>query len=319
MLQRIGYGLLVLVALGGKATAQTDRRTFVPKDSSWKKLTIRQKIGQTMIMLPDRPLELKLGGGSLTAYFKKYPVGGYFMGWKLWTGIQPENKLEHIKKSCVEYQRNSELPLLFQEDYESGINIPGMTSFPNEMTLGAANSPTLAYAYGAAVSKECQSVGVKWVLHPVADLNMNPLNPIMNVRSIGDDPDQAIRLLSQQIRGLQDNGVAATIKHFPGDGVDSRDQHLLTSCNSLPFAVWKQKHGKVFQALIDSGVACIMPGHITLPSYQTEKINGFYPPATLSRELLTGLLKGEMGFKGVVVSDALTMGGFGGYFPTRLE
>lgn len=303
--------MLVLVALGGEARAQ--------KDSSWKKLTIRQKIGQTMIMLPDRPLELKLGGGALSAYFRKYPVGGYFMGWKLWTGIKPENKLEHIKKSCVEYQRNSELPLLFQEDYESGINIPGMTSFPNEMSLGAANSPELAYAYGAAVSKECQSVGVKWVLHPVADLNMNPLNPIMNVRSIGDDPDRAIRLLSQQIRGLQDNGVAATIKHFPGDGVDSRDQHLLTSCNSLPLAVWKQKHGKVFQALIDSGVACIMPGHITLPSYQTEKINGFYPPATLSKELLTGLLKGEMGFKGVVVSDALTMGGFGGYFPTRLE
>jgi beta-N-acetylhexosaminidase len=293
--------------------------TFTPHDSSWKKLSLRQKIGQTMIMLPDRPLELQLGNGSLHTYFKKYPVSGFFMGWKLWTGIRPENKLAHIRAMTASYQQASELPLLFQEDYESGINIPGMTSFPNEMTLGAANSPDLAYAYGAAVAKESRAVGVKWVLHPVADLNINPLNPIMNVRSIGDDPDQAIQLLSRQIRGLQDNGVAATIKHFPGDGVDARDQHLLTTCNSLPFAVWRQLHGKVFQALIDSGVACIMPGHITLPSYQTEKINGFTPPATLSHELLTDLLKGEMGFKGVVVSDAMTMGGFGGYFRTRLE
>lgn len=285
-----------------------------PKDDGWKRLSLRQKIGQLMLMLPDRELELQLGHGSLSGYFANYPVGGFFMGWKLWQGVRPENKLAHIQKMSREYQAASPLPLLFQEDYESGINIPGMTSFPNEMSLGAANSPELAYAYGATVAKECLSVGVKWVLHPVADLNLNPLNPITNVRSIGDDPDRAIRLLSRQIHGLQDNGVAATIKHFPGDGVDTRDQHLLTSCNSLPLDIWKQKHGKVFQALIDSGVACIMPGHITLPSYQTEKINGFYPPATLSRELLTGLLKGEMGFKGVIVSDAMTMGGFRGYY-----
>jgi len=172
-----------------------------------------------------------------------------------------------------------------------------MTSFPNEMALGAANSPELAFEYGKSMANESRSVGVIWVLHPVADLNLNPFNPIINIRSISDDPDQAIKLLSQQIRGLQSNGVAATIKHFPGDGVDFRDQHLLTSCNSLPLEVWKQKHGKVFQALIYSGVACIMPGHITLPAYQKEKINGMNPPATLSKELLTGLLKEEMGFR----------------------
>src|SRR5450759_2381602 len=136
------------------------------------------------------------------------------------------------------------------------------------MALGAANSPELAFAYGKYVALESRSVGVDWVLNPVSDLNLNPFNPIINVRSISDDPDRAIRLLSQQIKGLQENGVAATIKHFPGDGVDFRDQHLLTSCNSLPIDVWKQKHGKVFKALIDSGVACIMPGHITLPAYQ---------------------------------------------------
>ena len=153
------------------------------------------------------------------------------------------------------------------------------------------------------------------MLHPVADLNINPFNPIINIRSISDDPDKAIRLLSQQIKELQQHGVAATIKHFSGDGVDYRDQHLTTTTNSLSLTEWKRYHGKVFRALIDSGIACIMPGHINLPAYQKVKLNGFYPPATLSKELLTNVLKKEMGFKGVIVSDAIVMGGFRGWYP----
>jgi beta-N-acetylhexosaminidase len=292
---------------------------FVPKDEGWKKLTIREKIGQTMLMLPERKNELERGGGSLKGLFDRYPVGGFFMGWKLFDDIKPENYLTHIRSASKEYEQASAVPLIFQQDYESGVDLEGMTSFPNEMALGAANSPQLAYNYGQAVAKQALSVGVQWLLHPVADLNMNPFNPITNLRSVSDDPNRAIRLLSQQIKGLQSNGVAATIKHFPGDGVDYRDQHLVTSANTLPFSVWKQKHGRVFQALIDSGVACIMPGHITLPSYQKKKINGQFPPATLSKELLTNLLKGEMHFKGVIISDAMVMGGFRGWYDSPLE
>ena len=285
----------------------------------WRKLTLRQKIGQTMLMLPDRVLELKLGGGSLTTLFERYPVTGYFMGWKLYDGVADDHKVAHIRAEIETYQKASRLPLLFQEDYESGVNLPGMTPFPRAMALGAANSPELAYAYGQNLAGEARSVGVRWVLHPVADLNLNPLNPITNVRSISDDPDKAIRLLARQIAGLQENGVAATIKHFPGDGVDSRDQHLATTCNSLSREQWYRYHGRVFQELIREGVAAIMPGHITLPACQKERLNGLPPPATLSKELLTGLLKDEMGFKGVIVSDAMTMGGFRGWYPSRME
>ncbi|MDD4921663.1 MAG: glycoside hydrolase family 3 N-terminal domain-containing protein [Bacteroidales bacterium] len=318
--------IVILTSFSLEANSQSDRtieknkiEKFTPKDDGWKKLSIRQKIGQTMLMLPNRKEELKRGNGSLKVFFEKYPVSGFFMGWKLYEGVSNEDRFEFTRKSCKEYQEASKLPLLFQQDYESGVGLNGMASFPNEMTLGAANSPRLAYDYGKAMAFQCRSVGVKWVLHPVADLNLNPFNPITNIRSISDDPDKAIRLLSQQIKGLQENGVAATIKHFPGDGVDFRDQHLLTSCNSLPMNVWKEKHGKVFKALIDSGVACIMPGHITLPAYQKEKINGMNPPATLSKELLTGLLKGELGFKGVIISDAMVMGGFRGWYDSSLE
>ena len=289
------------------------------KDTSWKAFTLRQKIGQTMLMLPDREKELELGKGSLKAYFEKYPVSGFFMDWQLYDNVKQEDRFDHIRKACKEYQGASNLPLIFQEDYESGVDIIRIPSFPNEMSLGAANSPELAYAYEKAIAQECLSVGVKWVLHPVADLNLNPFNPIANVRSISDDPDKAIKLLSRQIKGLQQNGVAATIKHFPGDGVDFRDQHMLTSCNSLTLSAWKEKHGRVFKALIDSGVACIMAGHISLPAYQKEKMNGMFLPATLSKELLTGLLKKELGFQGVIVSDAMVMGGFRGWYNDELE
>lgn len=110
---------------------------------------------------------------------------------------------------------------------------------------------------------------------------------------------------------MQENGLAACAKHFPGDGLDYRDQHIVTTNNSLPFADWKKLSGKVFQELIDDGVYSVMAGHITLPNYQKEIFtNGMKLPATLSQELIEKLLKKEMGFEGVVVTDALGMGGF---------
>ena len=140
-------------------------------------LTLRQKIGQTMIMLPDRRLELKLGHGSLSDFFSRYPISGFFLGWKLFDGVAEGAKLAHIRARVQEYQAASSLPLIFQQDYEAGVSLPGMTSFPAEMALGAANSENLAHDYGKAIAQEARSVGVRWVLHPVADLNLNPLNP----------------------------------------------------------------------------------------------------------------------------------------------
>ena len=127
---------------------------FQSVDSTWKLLTLREKIGQTMLMLPDRKKELDLGDGSLDVYFKRYPVTGYFMGWKLFTGVPEEERVDFVRSSVEEYQKASELPLLFQQDYESGVGLQGMTPFPKEMALGAANSPELAYKYGKSVALE---------------------------------------------------------------------------------------------------------------------------------------------------------------------
>jgi beta-N-acetylhexosaminidase len=292
---------------------------FQPSDSGWMVLSLREKIGQIMLMLPDRQKELELGDGTLKGFFEKYPVSGFFMGWKLFDNVKPEDKVDVQRLRTLEYAGASKYPLFFQEDYEAGILLPGMTSFPNEMALGAANSSQLAYDYGKAVNLEARSLGINYVLHPIVDLNQNPFNPLINIRSISDDPDKAVRLLSQQIRGIQDLHVAATIKSFPGDGVDYRDQHLVTGVNPYSMEQWWQNHGKVFQELINMGAKSVMPVHITLPAYQKEKINGLFPPATLSKELLTGLLKNDMGFKGVIVSDAMVMAGFRDWYPTQLE
>lgn len=291
-------------------------------ERSWEELTLREKIGQTMIMLPDRKQELELGGGSLEGFFERYPVSGFFMGWKLFDGVPELERPEHVRHSVREYQAASRLPLVFQEDYEQGVGMPGMTPLPALMSVGAANSPELAHAYGEHIAREARSMGVRWVLNPCADLNLNRANPIANTRCISDDPDKAVRLLCRQVAGLQDNGVAATAKHFPGDGVDSRDQHLCTTANTLSLDDWRRRSGRVFQELSEAGVMAIMPGHITLPAYQEarqEYLDGFHPPATLSRALLTDLLKGEMGFRGVIVSDAMMMGGFRGWYATLLE
>lgn len=109
------------------------------KDTSWRQLSLREKIGQTMLMLPDRKLELELGNGSLETYFKRYPVSGYFMGWKLFTGIPDADRIEYVRKAVKEYQQASYMPLIFQQDYEMGVGMQGMTPFPKEMALGATN------------------------------------------------------------------------------------------------------------------------------------------------------------------------------------
>lgn len=146
----------------------------------------------------------------------------------------------------------------------------------------------------------------------------NSRNPIVNVRAMTDDTDLATRLLPEVVRGMQENGLAACAKHFPGDGVDYRDQHMVPTCNSLSMEQWHQQHGKVFARMIEAGVLSIMPGHISLPAYQKERHPCGLPlPATLSHELTDNLLKREMGFQGVVVTDALGMGGFLGWYESK--
>ena len=121
---------------------------------------------------------------------------------------------------------------------------------------------------GQATAMEARQIGINWVLTPTVDLNYNFNNPVTNIRALGDKPDLVGRLAAVLIQALQQHGVAATAKHFPGDGIDDRDQHLVTTINTLPFEQWLATYGRVWRRVIEAGVMTIMPGHISLPDYQ---------------------------------------------------
>jgi beta-N-acetylhexosaminidase len=295
---------------------------FVSKDTTWKKMTLREKIGQTMIINSRIYDQEKFEGRTLDSFFQKYPVGGFFIAdWYYNLFYSKDSIAPYIKKSIRKYASSTKYPLIFMEDYERGLGerIPPYTYMPVEMTLGAVNSEQLAYDYGKSIALEARDLGINWLLHPVADLNVHPLNPLVIERAVSDNADTAIPLLKKQLSGLQDQCIIATIKHFPGDGATFRDQHLITASNNLSWKKWKETYGKVFQSLINHGAASIMVGHITLPAYQKVMLNGVLPPATLSEEIILNLLKRDMNFKGVVISDALNMGGATGYYPDQME
>lgn len=270
-------------------------------------LTLREKILQTVVMKIDKD------------NFVSDKIGAAFFFGEIITDAD-EMGLDAARNTIKQYVDNADIPILMTSDFENGCGsmLKGLTPLPYLMSLGAANSEKMAYDYGKATALEALSVGANWSFSPICDLNINKRNPLVNVRGLTDDPDLAIRLLNEVIRGMQENGLAACAKHFPGDGVDWRDQHIMTTSNTLSFEDWKKLSGKVFQSVIDNGVYSIMAGHIALPSYQREIFaNGLKLPATLSHELITNLLKNEMGFTGVVVTDALDMGGFNGWYKTK--
>ncbi len=291
-------------------------------DTTWKNLTIREKIGQVMCLNYNKYQIENIGNGSISTFLDKYPVGSFFMAnYNLSPLTTPDSLAQLYRSTISDLSKETKYPLLFVEDFESGVvsAIKGYNAMTYEMGLGATNSPELAYKYGEIVASEARSLGINWVLHPVSDLNINPFNYLTNVRALTDNPDLSVKLLPQQVKGIQSQHVAATAKHFPGDGTDFINQHFNTSAQQFSYEKWKQEHGRVFQTLIDSGIMTFMAGHIAFPGYEKEKLDGNYLPATLSHELLTNLLKGKMGFKGVIVSDALNMAGIEGYYKNQLE
>lgn len=210
----------------------------------------------------------------------------------------------------TEVQNNAPIPVLVVANMEHGAaEWPDYgTDFPMLMAAGAANDEALVAQLGQATAMEARHLGIHWVLTPDIDLNYNFNNPVTNIRAFGDKPDLVGRLATVLIQALQTHGVAATAKHFPGDGMDDRDQHLVTSINTLPFEQWLATFGQVWRQVIAAGVWTIMPGHISLPDYQGYVDNpAAAPPATLCKLLLTRLLRRELGYTGLIVSDSTSM------------
>ncbi len=222
---------------------------------------------------------------------------------------------EKAKEASEKLNKNNPDPSLIVSDMEYGAAnvIIGATAFPSMHAAAESGDVKLAYDMGVVAAKEAINAGYHWTFGPCVDILGNKYSPAVAYRTAGDDPETVISYCGAYMEGLQDNGLIATLKHFPGDGYCIEDQHVTVAENPLSKEEWDKTFGRVYTELIERGAMAVMPGHISLPSYDTPDENGLYPPATVSENLLTGLLRGQLGFEGIIVSDAVNMGGFCGY------
>ncbi len=199
-------------------------------------------------------------------------------------------------------------------EYGTGKMIKGTVAFPSLMALSKCGDEKLAYEMGLLSGRKARSVGYHWTFSPCVDILENPRNPIVSVRASGTNADDVLKYSGAYMKGMIDGGLYVTLKHFPGDGYSDHDQHLTTTENPLSREAWDESVGRVYSTLINEGAQAIMPGHISLAAYdEIDPTTGFYPPATVSKNLLTGLLRKKLGFDGIIISDATNMSGFCGY------
>ncbi|NTW56240.1 MAG: glycoside hydrolase family 3 protein [Chlorobiaceae bacterium] len=202
------------------------------------------------------------------------------------------------------FQSIAPRPLLMSADMERGLamRLSGATQFPPNMAVAAARDPKLAGAMAEAIAKEARAVGLDQNYAPTVDLNINPMNPIINTRSFGDDVPLTITMSNAIIEGLQSNGVIATVKHFPGHGDVTVDSHISLPVLQADRTKLDNYELKPFKAAIDKGVISVMIGHLAVPN-----ITGTLEPASVSKTIVSGILRQDLGFQGLIITDALNM------------
>jgi beta-N-acetylhexosaminidase len=230
---------------------------------------------------------------------QKYHVGGYHI--EGYSGGNPASGALLISRM----QALAKIPLLITADFEggAGYQFEGATRFPRGMAMGATGDPQYAYDAAKFTAQEAKAIGVSVNFYPVVDVNDNPANPIINIRSFGENPQRVGEFGAAYVRGTQDAGVIATAKHFPGHGDTSVDSHLELPVITFDRTRLNQIELPPFEAAIKAGVGSVMTAHIYLPQF--EKTPGV--PASLSRAITTGLLRDDLGFKGLIFTDALPM------------
>ncbi|MBR4462184.1 MAG: glycoside hydrolase family 3 protein [Erysipelotrichaceae bacterium] len=264
-------------------------------------MTLEEKCGQTLLIVGFGKSD-----EELLDLYKKVHYGGI---------MHRPGPAKEIKERNDLMQKEVKVPLLVAANMEfggQGVAVDG-TFFSNQIGIAATGDPHEAYNLGDICGAEARAVGVTYAFAPVVDIDMNWRNPITNTRVYGSDPNMVKECGLEYLRGIRQHNVAVSIKHFPGDGVDERDQHILPSVNSLSCEDWDKTYGMIYQALIDEGARTVMAGHIMQPAYTRHFSPGIKDedimPATLSKELITDLLRGKLGFNGVVCTDAANMVG----------
>lgn len=280
-------------------------------ESTRAAMTAEEKVGQLFCVMggdyaPDHLRELTAAG----------KIGGVL--------FRPVRTGAEIKADFQALDAVSKVPLLKAANLEEG-GSGGMsdgTLFSWPMLCAASDDPEMADRFGAVCGCEGAGIGINWTFSPVCDLDMNYLNPITNVRTFGSGLARVKEFTARYVAAVHRCGMAACAKHFPGDGVDYRDQHLHPTVNSLSAERWYESYGAVYRNLIDNGLLSIMVGHIAQPNLAGEANPDLtdaerYLPASLSRTLLTGVLREKLGFNGLITTDATIMGGYTMPLPRR--
>ncbi|MFQ5702461.1 MAG: glycoside hydrolase family 3 N-terminal domain-containing protein [Gemmatimonadales bacterium] len=268
-------------------------------DSLLGTLTTRQKVAQLVMpwllgnytAFDSEEFETALG------WVDSLEVGGIIIS--IGSPLDAASKLNEL-------QRRSHLPLLVAADMEwgSGMRLVGGTSFPMPMAIGATGNPDDAYELGRVTALEARAAGIHMTFSPVSDVNNNPDNPIINTRSFGEDPRSVANLITTYIRGAADNGLYTTAKHFPGHGDTGTDSHIGMPVVSACWTRLDTLELIPFRAAIAAGVTAVMTAHLAMPCIDGDDP----PPATMSPRIMGGMLRDSLGFRGLVVTDALTMG-----------
>jgi len=311
--------LAILLALAVSGCARLAPPAAAPAsrlaapDAGWvartlKRMTIEEKIGQMIACRftaefrnADSPALRELE--SLVVDQK---IGGLIL-------FAPARVYETAELTNA-FQKLAKVPLLMAADFEAGaaFRVSATTSFPPLMALGAAGSDDIAYQMGRITAIEGRALGIHMAYAPVVDVNINPDNPIINTRSAGADPALVARIARAFIRGAQANGMLATAKHFPGHGDTSQDSHSLTPVVAADLDRLEKVELFPFKAAIDAGVKAVMTAHLAVPALDPSGV-----PATLSAPIMTGVLRDQLGFKGLIVTDALEMGGVTNSYSTE--
>jgi len=297
-----------LAPVGPALIAQTEDEAWVERTLTG--LTLRQKVGQLIMpwVLGDFAPEGSPSHDRILEYIEDQGIGGVIMS----VGSPTE-----VAAKLNDFQVHSNIPLLVAADLETGagfrmrgavqmpgtIELGGATDFPSLMAVGATADPQLAYEMGRITAREARGVGIHIPFAPVLDVNNNPDNPIINVRSFGENPEDVADLGAAFVRGVQEHGAIATGKHFPGHGDTETDSHL--GLPVIPHSRARMDSVEIFpfRHAIEAGMGAVMTAHISVPSLD----GGVGDPATLSSAVLTDLLRDEMEFDGLLFTDAMDM------------
>jgi beta-glucosidase-like glycosyl hydrolase len=312
--------VLLALSVSTVSAAQSDKRAKEkkkPGDSAdaWVEktlgsLSLDQKIGQLII-----PAVVGMFMSQDSDTFKQisrditeFHVGGYHMLGEVNFLHEPAGVALLINR----LQELAKVPLWITADFEGGVGLRyiGATRLPRAMAMGATYNPELAYKAGQVAAREARALGVHVNFYPVVDVNNNARNPIINIRSFGGDPKLVSEMARAYIRGSQSSGAMATAKHFPGHGDTSADSHIELPVIDVDRARLDQIELPPFRAAVEEGVGGVMSAHIALPRIEESKV-----PATLSELMLTGVLRQEMDFKGVIFTDAMNMRGVAAHYP----